>query len=56
MAYLMILDMSHNKNVKAIAHEMGFNSIQSFSRVFFSEFKVRPSDVKMKLGNLARVA
>ncbi len=55
-AYSMILDMNHNKNVKAIAHELGFSSVQSFSRVFFSEFKIRPSDVKMKLSNIASVA
>lgn len=52
-AYSMILDMNYNKNVKAIAHELGFNSVQSFSRAFFSEFSIRPSDVKMRLSNLS---
>lgn len=49
-AYNHLLDVEKNLNVNEVAFESGFASVASFSRAFYNEFKIRPSE--LKLGNI----
>lgn len=45
-AILLISDEA--RNIKAMAYNMGYKSISAFSRAFYAEFKIRPSEVSGK--------
>ena len=47
-AYLKILNNENQESIKEIAFSVGFNSTQAFSRSFYNEFQVRPSEVNLK--------
>lgn len=46
-AYNMLLDIDKNISVNETAFELGFSSVSSFSRAFYNEFKIRPSELKL---------
>lgn len=50
-AYSMLLDFDKNISVNETAYELGFSSVASFSRAFFNEFKIRPSELKLSQKN-----
>ncbi|WP_430613427.1 helix-turn-helix domain-containing protein [Flavobacterium sp. JP2137] len=43
-AFIQILN--ENESIKNLAHTCGYNSTQAFSRAFYQEFNVRPSEVR----------
>lgn len=45
-AYQELTDPNNSLSVKEIAFHSGFNSVQAFSRCFFNEYHIRPSDIK----------
>ncbi len=51
-AYSMLLDTADKKSIKEITFSLGFTSIASFSRSFYNEFKIRPSDINLKFTDL----
>ncbi len=51
-AYSKLLDIGNKMTVKEITFALGFNSIASFSRSFYNEFKIRPSDINVKIRDL----
>lgn len=51
-AYSRLLDTGNKWTVKEIAFSLGFNSITSFSRSFYNEFKIRPSDINLKMKDM----
>lgn len=44
-AYMLLVDFENRKTVKEITFTLGFTSISSFSRAFFQEFRIRPSEI-----------
>ena len=51
-AYSLLLDTGNKMTVKEITFSLGFSSITSFSRSFYNEFKIRPSDINVKIRDL----
>ena len=51
-AYSKLLDIGNKMTVKEITFSLGFSSITSFSRSFYNEFKIRPSDINVKIRDL----
>lgn len=51
-AYSMLLDLENKMSVKEVAYALNFNTTSSFSRAFYNEFKIRPSDINIKVKDL----
>ncbi len=51
-AYSMLLNLEEKKSVKEIAYNLGFNSVANFSRAFYNQFSIRPSDINLKIKDL----
>lgn len=47
-AYNLLLDKNNQISIKEIAYRFGYSSVANFSRAFFNEFKIRPSDIQQK--------
>lgn len=50
-AYNLLLNLDKKKNVNETAFDLGFASVASFSRAFYNEFHIRPSELKIGTDN-----
>lgn len=52
MAYSMLLNLENKMSVKEVAFTLNFNTTSSFSRAFYNEFNIRPSDINLKVEDM----